>query len=509
MVARTASLSYLPGIDGLRAIAVLSVVLFHLDAALLPGGFIGVDVFFVISGYVISMSLSRSNAAGLGEFLLEFYKRRVLRIFPALLACLVITGIVSAMYIPDAWLSEHNDDTALWAFFGVSNFYLVGNADGYFSERIPFNPFIHTWSLAVEEQFYVFFPLIFYIWMQLRSNRSHHHKIAFAVLPLIALASLLLASFETELAPARAFYLLPSRFWELAAGAMLFQMRMYRPDLFEAPPSWIFPTGFVLLLLGLLLTDEAAFPFPWALIPVIATLLLIAGSTSHHAAGSYSGRLLTMPMVTYVGRISYSLYLWHWPVFTLARWTSGLDAMHHRVLAVLLTFALAIVSYHVVENPLRRSGKLRREASWKIVFGGVITIVGTFFLMRALFMHPTQLGLNQSVTADSCVWRPAYQPECIAEPVTPEPSHHQLFLIGDSHAGAYRMMAQSAARRLGAGFQFRTRSGCPLANLLEPMSASGPCAGVADDTIEWLKTRSHSGDVVFIASLRMHRGHLE
>ena len=156
----TTNNSYIPGIDGLRAIAVLSVALYHFDHTLLPGGFTGVDVFFVISGYVISKSLAASNSTNCAAFILGFYKRRILRIVPALLFFLIITSIASSLFVPDAWLSASNKRTAISAFFGVSNFYLVRSADGYFSDRIPFNPFVHTWSLAVEEQFYLFFPLI-------------------------------------------------------------------------------------------------------------------------------------------------------------------------------------------------------------------------------------------------------------------------------------------------------------------------------------------------------------
>ena len=144
---------HVPAIEGLRAVAVLSVLFYHLNEALLPGGFTGVDVFFVISGYVIAKSLRADSAASLGAFILGFYKRRILRIVPALVFFLVSLSFACALFIPDSWLSAGNNETALWAFFGLSNFYLLHSADGYFSMRIPFNPFSHTWTLGVEEQF--------------------------------------------------------------------------------------------------------------------------------------------------------------------------------------------------------------------------------------------------------------------------------------------------------------------------------------------------------------------
>src|SRR5690349_14895377 len=189
--------SYFAGIDGLRAIAVLAVLLYHFDHRLLPGGFTGVDIFFVISGYVISKSLAETAGAGVKDFLLGFYKRRILRIAPALVAVLTVTSLASVLFIPNDWLSGPNKRTAITAFFGISNIYLVTSADGYFSTRIPFNPFAHTWSLAVEEQFYVFYPLIFYGWLRLRACGARLGLLASLALACIAIASLSFAAIET------------------------------------------------------------------------------------------------------------------------------------------------------------------------------------------------------------------------------------------------------------------------------------------------------------------------
>lgn len=201
----------------------LSVIIFHVDPAILPGGYVGVDIFFVISGYVISQSLANDSNDTLFRYLSAFYRRRMTRLLPALIACLIVTSLVSSAFIPNGWLSEHNDGTALFAAFGLSNLYLVSNTDGYFSSRAEFNPFIHTWSLAVEEQFYLIFPIIFFFWV--KKKRESTLSTSYAIYVIIALAStsLALAAYETTHAHQRAFYLLPSRFWELAAGALLFQ----------------------------------------------------------------------------------------------------------------------------------------------------------------------------------------------------------------------------------------------------------------------------------------------
>lgn len=495
---------YIPGIDGLRAIAVLSVILFHLDASLLPGGFVGVDVFFVISGYVISRSLAHSETGCFRDFVLDFYKRRVLRIFPALVVCLGVTSLLAAMFIPsNFWLSEHNNLTGLWAFFGVSNFYLVSGADGYFSARIPFNPYVHTWSLAVEEQFYVFFPLIFYAWLRLRINGNRYQRLALAVLPTIALLSLGFAMIETQVAHERAFYLLPSRFWELAAGAMLYQFHVYRPAYFQRAVRWMLPGGVLLLALGFVFTDEAQFPFPWALIPVAGALLLIAGAITKQSGDSWIGRALASRGMSYTGRISYSLYLWHWPVFVLFRWTYGLSGPIHGLLALALTFALAVLSYRYIETGLRGSRLLAGQASWKIVGGGALAICGAYYGVSMLFNFAQPLGLALSVTNNDCLWRPdnaKCQQEAKAEQV-----NRRLFVMGDSHAGAYHLMAQAAANRNGAEVYFFSRSGCPIAQLIAETGDTSRCKQFERNMLDWLDRRAKPGDIVFLASLRLQR----
>jgi peptidoglycan/LPS O-acetylase OafA/YrhL len=467
---------YVPGIDGLRAVAVLSVLLYHLDHALLPGGFAGVDVFFVISGYVISRSLHASNAATLGAFILGFYQRRILRLLPALVVFLIAASFACALFVPDGWLSAPNNETALWAFFGLSNFYLVHAADGYFSLRVPFNPFLHTWTLGVEEQFYLLFPLLFWLWLK-RGAR--------ALLPALAAASLLFAAYQTATSPVSAFYLLPSRFWELAAGALLFQYGA------ASERAWVAPLGVAFLVAGFLYADAAAFPFPWALVPVAGTVLLIAG-----LGGPMRTWLESRPL-TYLGRISYSLYLWHWGVFVLFRWTIGVSELWSAALAVLLTLVLAAVSYHFVELPFRRNGVLQRQPSGRVIAAGVAVLVIAHVSIGLLYEERNALGVNLSVTANGHDWRPYNGPAA-------DPGERQLFVIGDSHAGAYANMVHLAARRVGARAGIFSRFGCPVANLLTPVTDTSPaCRHIEEDVLAYLRANARPGDIVFIASLRV------
>src|SRR5690554_3169726 len=157
---------YVPAIDGLRAIAVLAVMVYHLNTSWLPGGFAGVDVFFVISGYVVSRSLVGRTGESFGQFLAGFYSRRIRRIIPALIVCLLVTSLFTVLFIPESWLSSTIRQVGLYAFFGLSNLALVWYQDDYFSPRAEFNPFVHTWSLGVEEQFYFIFPVLMFFWFR-------------------------------------------------------------------------------------------------------------------------------------------------------------------------------------------------------------------------------------------------------------------------------------------------------------------------------------------------------
>ena len=270
-------LGYVPEIDGLRAVAVLSVMLCHLNRSLMPGGFVGVDVFFVISGYVVTASLSRDTSRAFFSMLMHFYARGFLRIIPALIVCLIITSLLTSLFIPSAWLTGVTKKTALYAFFGASNFVLFG-ADSYFSPRPEFNPFNHTWSLAIEEQFYLILPPILYLWARSRNWPGARRAIcqncvlAFCV---ASFACFLLSGAGQQEAN---FYLLPGRFWELGTRALLFQLRAAgkgRP-LSEGQETLLLALGAAAIGAAVIFADRDAFPFPWSVPPALGSLMIIA-----------------------------------------------------------------------------------------------------------------------------------------------------------------------------------------------------------------------------------------
>ena len=313
------SSGYLREVDGFRALAVISVLLFHLNSKFLPGGFAGVDVFFVISGYVVSKAIAGRKSSGFSNYISEFYVRRILRIVPALLFCLLLTTLVTVLFVPASWLSQATDNVGLSAFFGLSNIALIQNNDGYFSPRMEFNPFVHTWSLAVEEQFYFLFPLMFYFWVSDLTHGSIRKLLLRAILPLLGFASFLMAIFYSKKNPDYGYYLLPGRFWELAVGAGLF---LFQRSGLLGPKSQMFAKiqiliGSVLVCLGLWFSVPAHFPYPWAILPVLGTAFLLNSvSVPEHCYSIVHSLFRSKPAIWF-GKISYSLYLWHWPVFVL------------------------------------------------------------------------------------------------------------------------------------------------------------------------------------------------
>ncbi|SFB92967.1 acyltransferase family protein [Collimonas sp. OK412] len=496
--------AYIPAIDGLRAIAVLSVIIFHANfLGILPGGFTGVDMFFVISGYVISQSLSeRFERADLGfaDYLKDFYRRRFLRILPALLVVLFASFLASAMFMPQFWLSELMNRTGLAAFFGFSNFVLAWNTDTYFSPSAELNPYLHTWSLAVEEQFYVIFPAIYFVWLRYRKQTT----MVWAILPVLALASLAISAFQTRAEPLSAFYLLPSRFWELAAGAMLFQVIGARR--FSARPRWLahvlLPAGLALVMAGFLFAGRNQFPFPWALATVSGSLLMIAALVLR-AEGPFSPlqRLLQSPLATYIGRLSYSLYLWHWPVAVFLRWTTGLEHLAVQLLYPVIVVALAAASYHWIETPIRSGKSLLQRRAW-VAFASSFMALG-LFSWTALWIsdNPDRLSLSQ--TRDTYTWY-AYRHfprEEISKIDDPQVEGRQLFVIGDSHTAAYRTMLKIVSLKLGIKVLEYEQGGCGVVTLIGPDPAK--CAQRRETDLKAIEAQAKPGDIVFLASLRM------
>jgi peptidoglycan/LPS O-acetylase OafA/YrhL len=496
---------HIPGIDGLRTLAVLSVLIFHLHAAALPGGFSGVDVFFVISGYVVSVSLAKQSAGDFREFLLGFYARRIRRIYPALVVCLLGAALLQSLVVPVAWLSASSNKTGLLAFFGLSNFGLIWFNDGYFSPRVEFNPFTHTWSLGVEEQFYLLFPFILWFWLKCRDEKGLVGRLANAILPLLLIASLAFSWYETLHAPDKAYYLLPSRFWELGCGAMLFKLHSHRRLLGvrDSTKGLLTASGIALIGIGFVCAESKSFPFPWATPSVVGVVLAIAGVVSRATDRTPLNRLLSSGPFVYIGKLSYSLYLWHWPIIVMFRWTVGMDTLAKMIAAALLALAASMFSYHVIERPFRgtRSAATRRDG--RVVALGAISIGLAAAAALGIFLAQPYLSL--SVTRNRTEWYPQSWP---AAPGAFDVSgsawrQRKMFVVGDSHAEAYSTMLQMLTDREGAHVEQFSQPSCAVAGLLKPQPRE--CAPKAEAAIRQVLSEAAPGDIVFLASLRITR----
>ena len=355
-------------IDGLRALAVLPVVFYHAKFGC-PGGFIGVDIFFVISGYLICSLILKEQAKGVFS-LVNFWERRIRRIFPAL-ALVVFATILGG------WLLFSSEDFNQLGISVVSQALLLSNvhfyhlsltAGGYFAPVSETRPLVHTWSLAVEEQFYLFFPLLLIFLSRFRRAASVQ------VVATLALASFFYCVYQTVNPVARtaAFYLLPSRAWELLLGAMLAMLigRLVAGPLVREAAGW---TGVVLVCAAIFFYgDRTPFPGVAAFPPCLGAALIIFSSETQP---SLVGRLLSWKPVVFIGLISYSLYLWHWPLLVFLR-SLATDHNSIRVIAALIvaSTALAALSWKFVETPFRKR-RLLPGRTPIMVFGAATTIL--------------------------------------------------------------------------------------------------------------------------------------
>ncbi len=518
--------AYVRSIDGLRAVAVLAVMIFHLAPSALPGGFAGVDIFFVISGYVVTASLVERQRRPLRQFILSFYARRIFRLFPALLICVLVGSIVAVAFTPPAsWLGSSNSNTAFYAIFGLSNYALLWSMDSYFSPRLEFNPFAHTWSLGVEEQFYLIAPAIVYFWLAGRSQTGVKRIMPLAVLVLLALISSAVAAYNTLIDPDAAFYLLPSRFWELASGVLLFQIQHQRDFRFNYLNRYGAFLGLIMIFCALLFSDKAHFPFPWALASVAGTALLIASLTSRNRRSSAVEWMLSTRPAVYIGKLSYSLYLWHWPIFVMLRWTVGLDSSWAMAAASASTFLVAAGSYHFVEQPFRKLQLCILLPHWQTIAAGLAIMGLCSIATKSIYDNAHTFSLSQVKNAD--IWSPSFLPAAspgtcnvklkdqpigdvlawgfIPSNCAGEGISRRLFVIGDSHTAAYKRMFFNLASEQDVEVWIYPIQ-CSVASLLRPMPRKPrDCLELAWAALEDAKAKGRPNDIVFLASLRMDK----
>lgn len=450
--------TYRPDIDGLRAVAVLAVVLNHLAARLLPGGYVGVDVFFVISGYLITSIISTEMAEGNFTFA-KFYERRARRIFPALFAVMTFTVVAGYfLLLPSDYASALR--ATLGTLFFSSNFVFWQELqEGYFAPDAKLNPLLHTWSLAVEEQFYVFFPVLLLVCYRFFRQRILWILLACALISLGA-AALLVKSRAIEV-----FFLSPFRAWELLVGSVLAFGAMPKIRS-HALREALVAGGLLAIMAACFMYDEkTAFPGFSALLPVLGAAAVIHAGAS---GPTLAGRILQWRPVVYIGLISYSLYLWHWPLIVFANFTNGLGSIKPYLPALLVTSLLmASLSYHFVEKPFRYGCHLTKPRSVFLssgVFVAFLAAISAAGLINHGFVNRFDTKLveldrarSPEIPYKSCDTR-LPQNWCF---LGRSEGQANTLLWGDSHLLAWAPALNAILVRQEQRAIFSTSSGCP------------------------------------------------
>lgn len=449
---------YMNFVDGMRAIAVLAVIIYHFGFQFLPGGFIGVDVFFVISGFLITGIVHRKILDN-SFSLREFYERRFKRLLPALALVVLSTLAVAPLFLHYQSLVDLSQSAASVSLF-LSNVFFW-QTDNYFSEAASLRPLLHTWSLGVEEQFYAVFPVVLLLLLRLGRGGA-----------IVGLAVILLLSYGANIYlsqyhPNAAFYLLPARIWEFLLGAFAAMYTTRASALSSRSRNCLATFGAALLGYGFVtINSHDIFPGHIALIPVVGSCLLIVGSMGGR---TIVGDLLSTRPMRYVGLISYSLYLWHWVVAALSR-----SAMHgeftllQQFSLIGLTFALSVFTYHCVEKPFRFAPRLAQVFNLRGGFLVLLTILitavgyGHYFKQRTLalinampakemlfyYMKPCEFSRNFRLDKNECSFG--------------DVSSERTFVVwGDSHGIALLSGFDLAGREAGWYGLSASKSGCP------------------------------------------------
>lgn len=417
---RATGTAFRPDIEGLRAIAVIAVVLFHAGIPGAAGGYIGVDVFFVISGFLITGLLWREVTSTTTVHLGRFYGARARRLLPAAAVVGVVTAVGAAAVLPPLQARSVFVDGIASALY-VGNYRFASQGADYLASDLPPSPFRHYWSLGVEEQFYLVWPalIIATAWLCQRRGRraaTGNRRAApttpyVLVLGLVGAASLAAAVTWTRTSPPWAFFSLPTRAWELAAGGLVaLSIRQWRrlPLLPAAIAGW---GGLVLILLTCTqLGPGTPYPGTAALLPVLGTALVIGGGCVTGSLGA--GRVLCRPAMRAVGRVSYSWYLWHWPVLLLMPPLLGLPAgLPCRVAATIVSAGLAVITMYLVEHPGRFTAALRRSAKASLAVAGAASAVTTCACLLLLTVVPVPVGHGTAAqTANIAILPPPTHP---------------------------------------------------------------------------------------------------
>lgn len=431
-------------IDGLRAIAILPVIWVHSGLPYLNGGFLGVDVFFVISGFLITTILLKDMNSDRFS-LMTFYERRARRILPALFFVIAITGLFAPSIDNNPKFLEELGESIIGTILFISNIYFW-QTSGYFGTASELSPMLHTWSLAVEEQYYIFYPLILLVFYY------RGRKALVSILIFISIVSLIIAEWGAVNSPIGNFYLLPSRAWELLFGGLV--AIFYSPErlklMNQKVVSILALTGIVLIFSSYFLFSSAtAHPTFLTLIPVLGTCLVLLFANQENIVG----KILSVKVITFIGLISYSLYLWHQPILALMKRHFSLHLEFSQIIvALLLMGTLSWFTYKFIESPFRSKNKFSRRAIFNysllgmfvgcllgLIMKGNILIQEKFYpaemVRYKIMLEAENSHLNQAMYDKGCkFWSDNFTPEFENKFINCAKNNTKaIFIIGGSH----------------------------------------------------------------------------
>ena len=486
--------AYRPEIDGLRALAVLPVVLFHTGFTRVSGGFVGVDVFFVISGYLITRIIHRELRDG-SFSILHFYERRARRIVPALTVVMVAATLVAGLLMSPSQFVDYAKGLAATVLF-ASNFWFRSQIGGYFGIQVETQPLLHTWSLAVEEQFYIVFPLLLMVAVRFARQRT------WMVIAALALASFALSEWQVHADRESAFYYPLPRAWELGLGALLALdvLPSLRSRIWREMLGW---TAAALIIVPMLTyTRSVSFPGLAALPPCLGAAIILYLGTGENSVS----RILSWRPIVFLGLISYSLYLWHWPIIVLLKgiYSTASLPLVVRVLVVAVAIVLATLSWRFVERPFRSRASVSKRTIFTLSLlsgASILACAGAIALCAGL---PARFNEEQRLLIAGADDRNTRRGECEDRPGPTEPcaigdpgAAPSAFFWGDSHGDAMQPGVEDALAHLGASGFATTKPGCaPLAGLRR--SEPG-CDEWTQDTLAFLERHAEIGVVILAA----------
>ena len=474
-----------PQIQALRALAAILVLVYH--AKWLDGGYMGVDIFYVISGFLITGILIRELESKNTLSLISFYARRTKRLLPASFLVIFATGIAGLLFLPASMRASFGKDLIAASTY-ISNFLFALWENDYQNLNSTPSPFIHFWSLAVEEQFYLFWPFFILALFRLGKRRAVFYGIVVTLF-----SSFVFSLYLTERAPIWAFYILPTRAWELGAGALL----VFLPELKKARPL-IALSAFATLIAATVVFDEVT-PFPGtaALVPVIATVLLLA---SRGKWPPFIDRVATSRVIQWLGSISYPLYLWHWPLLVIPAIYRGekLNTVE-TFLLLIITVVLSGLTHKYIEEPMRainlprqRIFKFAAVATSLSVLLGAMTITqqsNTFQTENNIEFSLDEIRSKPINNNDGCHIhiRETVSPRCEYGDVT---SKKTIVLYGDSHAAQWLPALDIIGKKRGIKIVSLTKSSCPSAEVIKELSSQygvADCQAFRDSSIARIK----------------------